>query len=159
MQKAEKRLPKYECKISFGGLKGVELFTKQIEVKTSERIELTDITNQIQSFIEETKIRRGIAFIYTLHTTVSLIINENESGLLKDIKRWIQETFTRKDYNHDKIDTNAAAHIAASFAKNSLTIPVENGKLALGTWQRILHLELDGPRTRRVIMQVIGTST
>ncbi len=143
--------------IIVGGLEGVKIFTKQVEVKTGERVELRDITSEVQSLVEESKITEGIAFIHTLHTTVTLIINENESGLLKDIKRWIQETFTRKDYNHDKIDTNAAAHIAASFAKNSLTIPVENGKLALGTWQRILHLELDGPRTRRIIMQVIGT--
>jgi secondary thiamine-phosphate synthase enzyme len=140
-----------------GGVK-MELFTKQFEVKTSERIELKDITGQVQSTINDFKIRQGIAFVYTLHTTAAIIINEAERGLLNDIKKWVQAAFSRADYDHDKIDTNAAAHIAASFAKNAVTIPVDEGKLELGTWQRILHLELDGPRTRKVIIQVIGTT-
>ena len=137
----------------------MELFTKQFEVKTSEKTELKDITNQVQSIINDSKVKQGIAFVYTLHTTATIIINEAEKGLLNDIKKWVQDTFSRTDYDHDKIDTNAAAHIAAAFAKNSVTIPVDDGKLELGTWQRILHLELDGPRTRSVIVQVIGTTS
>jgi len=138
-----------------GGVR-MELFTKQFAVKTGERVEIKDITSEIQSIINDSKIKQGIAFIYTLHTTATLIINEAERGLLNDIKKWVQSSFSRMDYNHDKIDNNAAAHIAASFAKNSVTIPVDGGKLALGTWQRILHLELDGPRTRNIMVQVIG---
>ncbi|MFB0561443.1 MAG: secondary thiamine-phosphate synthase enzyme YjbQ [Candidatus Lokiarchaeia archaeon] len=137
----------------------MELFTKQIEVKTGDRIELKDITGQIQSIIKDLKITQGIAFVYTPHTTATLIINEAESGLLNDIKKWVQATFSRSDYDHDKIDHNAAAHIASSFAKNSLTIAIDGGRLTLGTWQRILHLELDGPRTRRVFVQVLGKSS
>ncbi|MGQ9722937.1 MAG: secondary thiamine-phosphate synthase enzyme YjbQ [Candidatus Jordarchaeum sp.] len=136
----------------------MELFTKQIELKTGERIELKDITSQVQSIIKDFKITEGVTFVYTLHTTATLIINEAESGLLNDIKKWVQATFSRPDYDHDKIDNNAAAHIAASFAKNAVIIAVESGRLVLGTWQRILHLELDGPRTRRVIVQVLGKS-
>jgi secondary thiamine-phosphate synthase enzyme len=139
-----------------GGVR-MEIFTKQFEVKTSEKIELKDITGHVQSIVNDFKIKQGIAFVYTLHTTATLIINEAERGLLNDIKKWVQAAFSRTDYDHDKIDTNAAAHIAASFAKNAVTIPVDDGKLTLGTWQRILHLELDGPRTRSVIVQVIGT--
>lgn len=134
----------------------MELSTKQFEVKTVERVELRDITAQVQSAINDSKVKQGIAFIYTLHTTAAIIINEAERGLLNDIKKWVQTTFSRTDYDHDKIDNNAAAHIAASFAKNSVTIPVDGGKLALGTWQRILHLELDGPRTRNIMVQVLG---
>lgn len=136
----------------------MELFTKQFEVKTGERIELKDITNQVQSIINDSKVKQGIVFVYTLHTTATIIINEAEKGLLNDIKKWVQVTFNRTDYDHDKIDTNAAAHIAATFSKNAVTIPVAEGRLALGTWQRILHLELDGPRTRGIIIQVIGTT-
>ncbi|MEM2145149.1 MAG: secondary thiamine-phosphate synthase enzyme YjbQ [Candidatus Jordarchaeaceae archaeon] len=134
----------------------MDLFTKHFEVKTVERVELRDITAQVQSAINDSKVKQGIAFIYTLHTTAAIIINEAERGLLNDIKKWVQTTFSRTDYDHDKIDNNAAAHIAASFAKNMVTVPIDDGKLALGTWQRILHLELDGPRTRRIIVQVIG---
>lgn len=136
----------------------MELFTKQIELKTGERIELKDITSQVQSIIKDFKITEGVTFVYTLHTTATLIINEAESGLLNDIKKWVQATFSRPDYDHDKIDNNAVAHIAASFAKNAVIIAVESGRLVLGTWQKILHLELDGPRTRRVIVQVLGKS-
>ncbi|WXG42342.1 MAG: secondary thiamine-phosphate synthase enzyme YjbQ [Candidatus Freyarchaeum deiterrae] len=136
----------------------MELFSKQFEVKTSERIELKDITGEVQSIVDGFRIREGIAFVYTLHTTAAILVNEAERGLLNDIKRWVQEVFSRADYDHDRIDTNAAAHIAAAFAKNAVTIPVDDGKLELGTWQRILHLELDGPRTRKVIIQAIGTT-
>ena len=135
----------------------MELFTEQFEVRTVERIELRDITSQIQSIINSLRVKNGVAFVYTPHTTATIIVNEAESGLLNDIKKWVQATFTRPDYDHDKIDRNAASHIAASFAKNAVVLPVEGGRLALGTWQRILHLELDGPRNRRIIVQVIGT--
>lgn len=123
----------------------MELFSKQFEVKTSERIELKDITGEVQSIVDGFRIREGIAFVYTLHTTAAILVNEAERGLLNDIKRWVQEVFSRADYDHDRIDTNAAAHIAAAFAKNAVTIPVDDGKLELGTWQRILHLELTDP--------------
>jgi len=98
----------------------------------------------------------GIAVIYTPHTTTALIVNEAESGLLEDIVEVLQKLIPKgAGYKHDRIDDNADAHLRACILGNSLVIPVENGRLVLGTWQRILFVELDGPRRRRVYVKVI----
>ncbi len=125
---------------------------KQIEINTSKRVEIIDITNRVEELVEG----NGIAVIYTPHTTTALIVNEAESGLLEDIVEVLQKLIPRgAGYKHDRIDDNADAHLRACILGNSLVIPVENGRLVLGTWQRILFVELDGPRRRRVYVKVI----
>ncbi len=125
---------------------------KQIEINTSKRVEIIDITNRVEELVEG----NGIAVIYTPHTTTALIVNEAESGLLEDIVEVLQKLIPKgAGYKHDRIDDNADAHLRACILGNSLVIPVENGRLVLGTWQRILFVELDGPRRRRVYVKVI----
>ncbi|MBS7288826.1 MAG: secondary thiamine-phosphate synthase enzyme YjbQ [Candidatus Freyarchaeota archaeon] len=127
-----------------------------MEVRSGKRVEVRDITREVQARLEEAGIVDGVLFLFSLHTTNALTLNEGEPGLMEDLKRWVEEAFARPDYQHDRIDRNAAAHVAASITGNSLTLPVEEGRIALGAWQRILHLELDGPRTRTLIVKVIG---
>ena len=125
----------------------------QIEINTSKRVEVVDITSKVEELVEGD----GIAIIYTPHTTTALIINEAESGLIEDIINILQKLIpTGAGYKHDRVDDNADAHLRACILGNSLVIPVENGKLMLGTWQRILFVELDGPRRRRVYVKVIS---
>jgi len=134
----------------------LDVYSLSIQVRSGKRIEVKDITEEVQAKLEELGIYDGVLFLFSLHTTSTLILNEGELGLMEDVERWVKEAFTRHDYQHDRIDRNAAAHIAASIIGNSLVIPVERGRLALGTWQRILHLELDGPRMRTLLVKVIG---
>ena len=134
----------------------MEIYSSRIHVESEGRVELRDVTGQVQAKLRESGIRDGVLFLFSLHTTNSLILNEDELGLVADVKRWVKEAFSRPDYRHDRIDRNAAAHIAASIIRNALVLPVENGELALGTWQRILHLELDGPRRRTLVVKVVG---
>lgn len=134
----------------------MEVYSSRIEVRSSRRIELKDITADVDRKVRESGVEDGVLFLFSLHTTSTLIVNEGEPGLMKDLERWVEEAFSRPDYQHDRIDRNAASHVAASVMGNSLTLPVEEGRVALGTWQRILHLELDGPRTRTLIVKVIG---
>ena len=85
-----------------------------------------------------------------------LIINENESGLKSDILRFLNELAPKgKGYLHDRIDNNAHAHLRAVVLGSSVTIPIENGTLALGTWQSIFFVECDGPRRREVCVVVV----
>ena len=126
-----------------------------IEIETKRDVELVDITDSIERCVKNTKI--GICVVYTRHTTGALLINENEEGLKRDILNLLEKLVPRgAGYYHDRIDDNAHAHLRATLLSCSLSIPVENGRLTLGTWQRVFFAEFDGPRRRRVIVRVIG---
>ncbi|MBO8179521.1 MAG: YjbQ family protein [Archaeoglobus sp.] len=124
----------------------------EITLKTTRRVEIIDITKEVEKCIEG----GDLAVVYTPHTTTSLVINEGESGLLEDILQLMEKLVPfGKGYKHDRIDSNADAHLKATILGNSAVIPIENGRLALGTWQKILFVEFDGPRTRRVVVKTI----
>ncbi len=127
-----------------------------IQINTSRRVEVVDITSEVQKEVEKSGIKDGLAVVYTPHTTTAIVINENEPGLIEDIVFVLDRLIPRgAGYMHDEIDNNADSHLRAMLLGNSVVIPVTNGKLELGTWQRIMFLELDGPRSRRVIVKVI----
>jgi len=122
----------------------------QIELKTKKKEEILDITAEVERFIDGS----GIALVYTPHTTASVILNEAENGLLQDILSALERIVPQNvQYRHNDIDNNATAHIKASLLGNAVVVPFENGKLQLGTWQRVLFVEFDGPRTRRVFVK------
>jgi secondary thiamine-phosphate synthase enzyme len=127
-----------------------------IEVKTNKRVEIIDITDEVRRIVEKSDVKEGIAVVYTTHTTTAIIINENESRLKEDILNILEKLIpTGAGYKHDEIDNNADAHLRAILLGNSVVIPIENGRLCLGTWQRIMFVELDGPRSRRVLVKVV----
>lgn len=128
-----------------------------IEIDTTRTAEVIDITSSIADALHEAKISQGICLIYALHTTTGLIINEAEPGLMQDMIRALDTLVPAKaGYLHDRIDDNAHAHLQAMLLGNSVMVPVDDGRLVLGTWQRILLVELDGPRRRGVHLQVVS---
>lgn len=93
----------------------------------------------------------GICLISTRHTTAGIIINENENGLKDDILNLLNKLVPASaGYRHDRIDNNADFHLKAVLLGTSEALPVSEGKLELGTWQRIFFAEMDGPRSRTV---------
>ncbi len=125
----------------------------EITLKTTKRVEIIDITAQVERCVEGGE---NLVLVYTPHTTTAIVINEGERGLLEDILEFMEKLVPYgRGYKHDRIDSNADAHLKATLLGNSVVIPVENGKLTLGTWQRVLFLEFDGPRTRRVIVKAL----
>lgn len=125
-----------------------------LEIKTNERFEIVDITDEVQKAVWRAKLRHGIVVVFSKHTTTGLLINENESGLIDDLKSKMKELIPKgAGYKHDRIDSNAHSHIRASLLLNpELVVPVDQGELQLGTWQRILFVELDGPRYRKLLV-------
>jgi secondary thiamine-phosphate synthase enzyme len=106
--------------------------------------------------ISRSGVKEGIFLVFTLHTTTAITINEAESGLWQDLLERLAYLIPRsKEYRHCG-DDNAHAHIQASLLGNSAVIPVERGSLLLGTWQRVLFLELDGPRARKVYFKIVS---
>ncbi len=127
-----------------------------MDIQTTNRTELIDITDRVRAMVKESGIKDGICVISTRHTTSGIIVNENERGLRNDIMDLL-ETLVPQDrnYAHNSIDNNADAHLRAVLLGMSETIPVENGHLVLGTWQSIFFVELDGPRVRNIHLKMI----
>jgi secondary thiamine-phosphate synthase enzyme len=126
---------------------------QRLDVRSRRQIEVIDITENIEKSI--TSQRGKMCFVFAPHTTAALTINEAESGLMRDIEEVCSMLLPKIKYEHNLIDNNAEAHILSSFFKPSLLIPMNDGRLLLGTWQRVLFIELDGPRQRKVWVDVI----
>lgn len=127
-----------------------------ISLATSKATQFIDITREVDKVLRDSGVREGIVTVYTRHTTTAIFINEGETGLLQDYKRLLNLLPEGAGYEHDRIDRNAHAHLRAVLLGGQVSIPVLNGRLDLGTWQRVFFAELDGPRQRRVVVQVIG---
>jgi secondary thiamine-phosphate synthase enzyme len=129
-----------------------------MQIKTEKRIELVDITDKVRKHVSETGISNGICVISTKHTTTSIIVNENETGLVSDILTLLDKLVpAHAGYSHDRIDNNADSHLKAMLLGSSETIPIVDGRLHLGTWQSLFLAELDGPRTREITVTVISS--
>lgn len=131
---------------------------REIQINTTKRRELIDVTQELLMAVQESGIKNGICVVYSLHSTSAIIINEPERGLMEDLLTKVEEDFPRgRDWLHNRIDDNADSHLAGAFMGPSMVIPVRDGSLCLGTWQSVFFLELDGPRIgRRVVIEVLG---
>jgi secondary thiamine-phosphate synthase enzyme len=136
-----------------------------IVVPTDQRIELVDLTKQVMEFVRRFNIREGLVSLWSMHTTCSLFINEFQTALLSDIKRFLEQMVARdaawmhNDPNHSDCDRmNADSHLRALLLGHNLTLQVSGGEVVLGQWQRILMAELDGPRARSLRIQIFGVS-
>jgi secondary thiamine-phosphate synthase enzyme len=127
-----------------------------MKIDTNLAVELIDITDYVIAEVNKSSIRNGICVVSTPHTTTAIIINENEPGLLSDMFNLLNKLVPPgAGYNHDRIDNNADSHLRAMLLGSSETIPIIDGKLVLGTWQRIFFVELDGPRQRKANITLI----
>ena len=136
----------------------MKVINQTITLSTKQKIQLIDITYELEKFVKESKVSNGICIVHVPHATAALILNENEEGLVEDFKKKIEELFPRNaGYMHDRIDDNAHAHLASGIIGTSRIFPIIEGKLVRGTWQNLFLVELDGPRySRNIIFQIIG---
>jgi len=144
---------------------GVIIHGETIVVQTDQRIELIDLTNRVMEFARRFNIREGLVSLWSMHTTCTLFINEFQTALLTDIKRFLEHLVARDaDYMHNNPEhsdcdrMNADSHLRAMLLGHNLTLQVSGGEVVLGQWQRILMAELDGPRARSLRIQIIGVS-
>jgi secondary thiamine-phosphate synthase enzyme len=124
----------------------------QFSISTKKKIELVDITGQVEYAVEKSGVKSGACVVYAPHATVAIVINEFEPNLQRDFENVFEKMLPEMDYMHDNIDNNARAHLLSGMVGSGRTIPIEDGKLSLGTWQRIIFCELDGPRSARNIV-------
>ena len=152
-----------------GGISGKRIYRKNqdkpfsinldvilMDIETTNQSEIVDITAGVERHVRESGIANGICLVFSLHTTTALIINEADNALLKDILELMERIVPPgAGYGHDRGDGNAHSHLRAALLGSSIVIPVERSRLALGTWQRVLFIELDGPRKRRISLRLI----
>ena len=129
---------------------------KTINIKTKSRFDIVDITNEVQKFVNEEKVKEGIAVIFTSHTTAAVGINENaDPNVVFDIKNALNKLVPQYD-NYEHSEGNSQAHVLSSLVSPSLTVIIESSKIVLGTWQNIYFFEFDGARNRKVYVQIIS---
>ncbi len=129
---------------------------KEFKISTTKKQEIIDITEKVKQIIKNSGVEKGLCFVYVPHATAAIIVNENyDSSVCKDILAQLEKLIPSKgNYEHDKMDDNAHAHIKASLIGPSETLIIEENELILGTWQGIALVEFDGPRNRRVIVKI-----
>ncbi len=140
-----------------------KVFSKTIQVKTDERMQLLNLTEELRSFADMTGIQDGYIQVSSLHTTAGLFVNEWQDALLADIKEMIGQVVPRQSYykhndpQYSDCDRqNADSHLQNVVLGHNLSIPIDQGNLVLGRWQSIIFAEFDGPNQRTVFLQAFG---
>ena len=151
--------------VAYAKAGGLTIQSETIVISTDQRVELIDLTKQIMEFARKFNIKEGLVSLWSMHTTCTLFINEFQTALLTDIKRFLEQMVARdaewlhNNPDHSDCDRfNADSHLRALLLGHSLTLQVSGGEVVLGQWQRILMAELDGPRARSLRIQIFGAS-
>lgn len=145
----------------------MKIYKQKIEVKSTTQIEFIDITDKVEEVISKSGVREGQVLVYSPHTSASIVVNHNESMLLQDFMRVLYRLVPVNDrYSHDLFELNRSSksdgrsnghsHCKSMLLGVSEAIPVEKGKMILTEKQSIFLAEMDGSRTRDIVVQVIG---
>ena len=132
------------------------IYFEEFKVRTPKREVLVNITNEIQKILRNSKIKEGVCRIFVPHTTAGITINENaDPAVIKDIVNYLRKLIPQSSgFSH--MEGNSDAHIKSSLTGASLDVIIHNCRLMLGTWQAIFFSEFDGPRNRKVYIQIQG---
>jgi secondary thiamine-phosphate synthase enzyme len=129
---------------------------QEIQIKTRSSVEMVDITSQVEKVIQKSGIQKGACIVFVPHTTAGITINENaDPAVIRDILMELNKVIPLDD-NYKHMEGNSAAHIKSTLTGSSQTVLIESGKLQLGTWQSLFFCEFDGPRNRKVWVQLLG---
>lgn len=129
-----------------------------IELRTSRRSELIDVTERVERVVAASGVREGAVVVQSLHTTAALTVNENaDPDVTRDVVAKVDRLIPERETYYRHAEGNSDSHLKTSLFGPSLTLIVSERRILLGTWQGIYFCEWDGPRSRRIAVQVIGT--
>lgn len=147
----------------------MKVHTTKLQISTTREYDVIDITTDVEKALLESNVIDGYALVYSMHTTCSVVVNEKETGLLADLNATMQrlvpvlDTYLHDDFNirtenmHEGETKNAHAHLRQILGGGtSEYVPVAEGSLLLGKWQRVMFIEFDRPREREVLIQICG---
>jgi secondary thiamine-phosphate synthase enzyme len=136
------------------------IYQREIQIQTSGHKAIHDLTGSLARIVKESKVRCGLAHVFNVGSTAALGTIEFEPGLESDLPAMLDRLIPpRGDYGHEQAwhDGNGHSHLQATLLGPSLTVPITNGALVLGTWQQVFHLECDvKPRRRTITVTVMG---
>ena len=129
---------------------------KAISVRTDEKRQFVDVTKDVKKEIAKSKIAEGVLIIFVRHTTCALIISEVEADLENDFLNYFEKEGPQGPFSHSHGgQSHTPSHILSATIGQSVSIPIKDGQILLGTWQRICLAEFDGPREREIVIHVL----
>ena len=136
----------------------MKFHTEYLTFNTKKHREYVHMTPQVEAALRKSGIKEGMVLVSAMHITAGVYVNDNEEGLISDIDRWLEQLAPfREEYLHHRTgEDNGDSHLKAILVHHQVILPVSNGKLVLGTWQRVFYAEFDGQRQKRVVVAVMG---
>ena len=133
--------------------------TEHLTFNTKNKIEFVNITGTVEKIVKKSGIKEGLCLVNAMHITASVFINDEEEGLKKDFKEWLQSLapFDLERYQHNLTgEDNAHAHLKRTIMGREVVVAVSGARLDFGPWEQIFYGEFDGRRPKRVLVKVIG---
>ena len=135
--------------------------TLHLTYNTSDRMEFLNITPKIEKAVSDSKVQEGLCLVNAMHITASVFINDDESGLHRDYKRWLEDLApfdaSTERYHHNRTgEDNADAHHKRQIMGREVVVAITGGELDFGPWEQIFYGEFDGRRPKRVLVKIIG---
>ena len=136
----------------------MKFHTEYLAFNTRKHREYVHITPQVESIVRKSGMKDGMVLVSAMHITAGVYVNDDEQGLIEDIDQWLEKLAPfRQDYKHHQTgEDNGDSHLKAILVHHQAILPFTNGKLILGTWQRVFYAEFDGQRSKRVLVAVMG---
>ncbi len=138
----------------------MKTYRKELWFNTNQRVELINITREIEKSLRESEIQEGLCLVNAMHITASIFINDDERGLHADYADWLEELAPHapiEKYRHNRTgEDNGDAHLKRQIMGREVVVAVTQGKLDFGPWEQIFYGEFDGRRKKRVLVKIIG---
>src|SRR5271169_3625136 len=136
----------------------MKFHTEYITIHTKTKRAYVRITPQVEAALEKSGIKDGMILVSAMHITAGVYVNDDESGLIEDIDKWLEKLapFDRDYRHHQTGEDNGDAHLKSLLVHHEVIVPVTGGDLDFGPWQQVYYAEFDGRRKKRVIIKVMG---
>jgi secondary thiamine-phosphate synthase enzyme len=131
--------------------------TDYLWFETPERQALVNVTGRVAEVVAASKVTEGLCLVSALHITSGIWVNDEESGLKRDLLEWLERLAPRGDYRHHATgEDNADAHLKRTLVHHQVILPITKGHLDLGPWEQVFYAEFDGQRRKRVVVKILG---
>jgi len=136
----------------------MKFHTEYLTFHTKRHREYVHITPQVEAAVSKSGVKEGMVLVSAMHITAGVYVNDHESGLIEDIDEWLEKLAPfREDYRHHRTgEDNGDSHLKSLLVHHEVIVPITNGRLDLGPWQRVFYAEFDGERDKRLIIKVMG---
>ncbi|MDR2169232.1 MAG: secondary thiamine-phosphate synthase enzyme YjbQ [Planctomycetaceae bacterium] len=136
-------------------------YREVLTLNIPQRVDFVNITHEVMEAVKKSGVREGLALVNSMHITSSVFINDDESGLHEDYKKWLEQLApfdpSPSRYAHNRTgEDNGDAHHKRQIMGREVVVAITNGKLDFGTWEQIFYGEFDGKRPKRILIKIIG---